>query len=80
MLLVIFSAPGCLLCGYLAILCYRRSFYPQALCLAGFSLVLLLLTVGLLGAGYFTTTRFEEYSQPPSQAATQSLGAPPASG
>ena len=77
MLLVILSAPGCLLSGYLALLCYRRNFYPQALCLAGTAVALLLLTIVLLGAGYFTATRFEEYSQNPSSAAHLRAGAGP---
>lgn len=54
MLMVILSAPLCLLCFYLAWLCYRRAFYRQALVLGGFALVFLLFTLGMLGASYYT--------------------------
>lgn len=52
MLLVIFSAPVCLLSFYLAFLCYRKSLYPHTIALTMVAVFMLLLTVGILGAGF----------------------------
>ena len=54
MLLVLFSAPACFLCGYLAYLCYRRAHYRHTLVLALFAVFLLVATIGLLAAGYYS--------------------------
>ena len=53
-MMVILSAPLCLLCVYLAWLCYRRAFYKQTLVIGLFALLLLLITVGFIGASVYT--------------------------
>ena len=52
MLLVVFSAPVCLLSFYLAFLCYRKSLYPFTVALTLVAVFLLLLSLGILGAGF----------------------------
>ncbi|MDH3961698.1 MAG: hypothetical protein OET55_10580 [Desulfuromonadales bacterium] len=52
MLLVIFSAPICLLSFYLAFLCYRKSLYPHTIALTMLAVFMLLLTLGILAAGF----------------------------
>ena len=58
-LIVIFSAPACLLSFYLAYLCYRRARYPHALVLALVAVIMLVVTLGVLGAGYFAGQAIE---------------------
>ena len=53
-MMVIFSGPFCLLCFYLAWLCYRKDCYKQTLVLGAFGFVLLIITVGIVGATYYT--------------------------
>lgn len=53
-MMVILSAPLCLLCLYLAWLCYRQACYKHTLVLGLFAVLLLLITVGFIGAGYYT--------------------------
>lgn len=55
MMLVLFSAPACLLSLYLAWLCYRQARYRHTLVLGLIALFMLLLTLGVLGAGYVTS-------------------------
>lgn len=52
MLLVIFSAPACLLSIYLAFLCYKKARYQHTMVLTLIALFMLLLTLGLLSAGF----------------------------
>ncbi len=52
MLLVIFSAPVCMLSFYLAFLCYRKSLYPHTIALTMLAVFMLLLTLGILAAGF----------------------------
>jgi hypothetical protein len=54
-LLVIFSAPVCLLSFYLAFLCYRKSLYPHTIALGMLGAFMLLLTLGILAAGFFAS-------------------------
>ena len=56
MLLIVLSAPLCLLCFYLAWLCGRQARYRHGLVLLVFGLALLVVTLGLLGAGYLGRT------------------------
>ena len=60
MLLVIFSAPVCLLSFYLAFLCYRKSLYPHTVALTVVAVFMLLLTVGILGAGFLAGTTIND--------------------
>ena len=60
MLLVIFSAPACLLSFYLAYLCYRNACYRQTLALTLVAVLLLAFTLGMLGAGYFSGVALQE--------------------
>lgn len=52
-MMVILTGPLCLLCSYLAFLCFRRDFKKHGLVLSGFALLLLALTVAILGGGYY---------------------------
>jgi len=54
-LLVIFSAPVCLLSFYLAFLCYRKSLYPHTIALTMLAVFMLLLTLGILAAGFLAS-------------------------
>ena len=54
MLLIVFSAPACLLNFYLAYLCYRKAHYRHTLVLALIAVFMLFVTLGLLGAGYYS--------------------------
>jgi hypothetical protein len=54
-LLVIFSAPVCLLSFYLAFLCYRKSLYPHTIALTLLAVFMLLFTLGVLAAGFLTS-------------------------
>ncbi|NOQ52931.1 MAG: hypothetical protein GQ578_12050 [Desulfuromonadaceae bacterium] len=53
MMMIIFCVPICLLCSYLAYLCYRKAYYRQTFVLALFAAVLLLFTLGFAGASYY---------------------------
>jgi len=67
-LLVIFSAPACLLSFYLAFLCYRKSLYPHTIALTMVAAFMLLLTLGILAAGFLAgkTINDETTFYPPS--------------
>jgi len=54
MLMVILSAPLCLLCFYLTYLCYRRGLMKQTLVLGIFAMMFLLFTLSMIGASYYT--------------------------
>lgn len=53
-MMVILTGPISLLCFYLAFLCLRRNFRKHALILGGFAFFFLVLSVIILGAGYYT--------------------------
>ncbi|MEJ2471831.1 MAG: hypothetical protein P8Y96_12045 [Desulfuromonadales bacterium] len=53
MLIVLFSAPIFLLCCYLALVCYRQARYQHTLVLVLVAGLMLLITLGVLGGGYF---------------------------
>jgi|GEM_PF-1315491 len=59
MLLVLFSAPAFLVSAYLAFLCYRQACYRQAIFLAFFSGLMLVFTLGVLGAGLYSWQAFQ---------------------
>ncbi len=54
MLMVILSAPLCLLCFYLTYLCYQRGLMKQTLVLGIFAIMFLLFTLSMIGASYYT--------------------------
>ena len=54
MLMVLLSAPLCLLCLYLTFLCYRRGLMKQTLVLGAFAMMFLLFTLGMIGASFYT--------------------------
>lgn len=53
MMMVFLTAPACLLSFFLAYLCYKRAYYRHMLVLSVFAVCMLLVTVGILGVGYF---------------------------
>lgn len=53
-MMVILTGPISLLCFYLAYLCLRKNFRRHALILGGFAIFFLVLSVVLVGAGYYT--------------------------
>ena len=53
MMLVFLTAPACLLSFVLAYLCYKRAYYQHMLVLSVFAVCMLIVTVGILGVGYF---------------------------
>ncbi len=52
-MMLILAVPLCLLCSYLAYLCYRVNCYPQAWTLGVFAFLLLLFSVGFFGVSYY---------------------------
>ncbi|WP_303720219.1 hypothetical protein [Malonomonas rubra] len=53
-MMLLLTGPICLLCFYLSFLCLRRKFHKHALVLGGVALFFLVLSLALIGAGYFT--------------------------
>ena len=53
-MMVILTGPISLLCFYLSYLCFRRKFHKHALVIGGFALFFFILSVVILGAGYYT--------------------------
>ncbi len=62
MLLIILLLPFSMLCFYLAFLCYQKAYYRHALVLFLFACGALLLSAGLLGAGYLAGREFYSLS------------------
>lgn len=58
-MLILLSGPICLLCFYLAGLCYRRAYYRHTLVLGIFAVLLLIITFGLIGASVYTWDQFQ---------------------
>jgi len=52
-MMLVLAIPLCLLCSYLASLCYQQKCYPQAWTLAAFAVLLLLFSVGFIGVSYY---------------------------
>lgn len=52
-MMLIVAIPLCLLCSYLACLCYQKNCYPQAWIIGAFAFLLLLFSVGFIGASYY---------------------------
>ncbi len=53
-MMIILSGPFCLLCFYLAWLCYRKACYKQTVVLGLFGILLLVITFGFIGLSYVT--------------------------
>ena len=58
-MMLILALPLCLLCSYLAYLCYRKECYPQAWTLASVAALLLLFSLGFIGASYYAWVEWE---------------------
>lgn len=52
MMIILLTVPACILSVFLAILCYRRSFYRHTVVLSLFAVFMVLVTLGVLGVGY----------------------------
>lgn len=59
MLMLLLFVPLCLLCFYLAFLCYRKAYYRHALALAGIAFFFLLAALGIVGVGLFGLERLQ---------------------
>jgi len=60
MMIVFLTAPACLLSFFLAYLCYKRAHYRHSLVLSVFAVCMLLVTIGILGFGYFMWAEMNE--------------------
>ena len=60
MMLVFLTAPACLLSFFLAYLCYKRAYYQHMLVLLVFAVCMLIVTVGILGVGFFMWAEMSE--------------------
>ena len=52
MMIILLTVPACILSIFLAVLCYRRSFYRHSVVLSLFAAFMLIVTLGVLGVGY----------------------------
>ncbi len=59
-MMVLLTGPLCLLSFYLAYLCYRSAYYRHTLFLSLFAVFMLLITLGVVGASYFTWQALQE--------------------
>ena len=60
MMMVFLTAPACLLSIVLAYLCYKRAYYRHMLVLSVFAICMLVVTVSILGVGYFMWMEMNE--------------------
>ena len=58
-MMIILTGPACVLSFVLAHLCYRADCYRQTVVLTAFAVFMLILTLGLFGAGYYTWGAFQ---------------------
>ena len=59
-MMVLLTGPLCLLSFYLAYLCYRSGYLRHTLFLTIFAVFMLLITIGVVGASYFTWQALQE--------------------
>ena len=52
MIFVFLTAPICILCFYLAFMCYRKAYYTHTVVLSLFAVFMLVITLGIIGVSY----------------------------
>ena len=60
MMMVFLTAPACLLSFFLAYLCYKRAYYRHMLVLSVFAVCMMVVTISILGVGYFMLAEMSE--------------------
>lgn len=59
-MMVLLTGPLCLLSFYLANLCYKTAYYRHTLFLTIFAIFMLLISLGVVGASYWTWQEQQE--------------------
>lgn len=52
MIFVFLTAPICILCFYLAFICYRKAYYTHTFVLSLLAVFMLVITLGIIGISY----------------------------
>jgi hypothetical protein len=60
MIFIFLTAPICLLCSYLAFICYKKSYYQHTIVLSLCALFMLIVTLGIIGISYSAWNVIEE--------------------
>jgi len=60
MIFIFLTAPICLLCAYLAFVCYKKAYYPHTIVLSLAALFMFVLTLGIIGISYSAWSVIDE--------------------
>ena len=60
MIFIFLTTPICILCFYLAFICYRKSYYQHTIVLSVFAVFMLVVTLGIIGISYSAWSVIDE--------------------